>query len=149
MRLLQDFRYESLTFIAFFTTLPLYSPNLVVFGGDTTLVNMDAFAPTMLVATLVVACLYVLLPESRWPEGVAPLGSSGGNGLLPCRHTAVLLAHGVLLVHASRNACSHSCGCGSGASLRCLGRGAHAHGPAAGNILALSCALPRRRSSRC
>ncbi|MRX84029.1 hypothetical protein [Eggerthella guodeyinii] len=70
MRFSQDFKLESLLFVAFFATLPLYSPNLVMFHD--LLSGSEAFMPpfvnTMMVSA-VAAGLGVALVSTR--RGVA------------------------------------------------------------------------------
>ena len=70
MRLSQDFKLESLLFVAFFATLPLYSPNLVMFHD--LLSGSEAFMPPFvnaMMVTAVAAGLAVALVSSR--TGVA------------------------------------------------------------------------------
>lgn len=66
MRLSQDFKLESLLFVAFFATLPLYSPNLVLFHDA--FVGSEAFMPpfvnTLMVASVAVG-LVVAVVASR------------------------------------------------------------------------------------
>ena len=51
VRFSQEFRLETLAFIAFFATLPLYSPNLVLFSEyGAADVLMPFFVNTMMVA---------------------------------------------------------------------------------------------------
>ena len=53
VRFLQDFKLESLLFVAFFATLPLYSPNLVMFHD--LLSGSEAFMPPFVNAMMVTA----------------------------------------------------------------------------------------------
>ncbi len=70
MRFSQDFKLESLLFVAFFATLPLYSPNLVMFHD--LLSGSEAFMPpfvnTMMVSAVAIG-LGVALVSTR--RGVA------------------------------------------------------------------------------
>lgn len=67
MQFTQDFKLESLLFVAFFATLPLYSPNLVMFhdllsGSE---LFMTPFVNSMM-ATAVAAGVGVALASTRW-----------------------------------------------------------------------------------
>ena len=55
MRIAQDFKFESLLFVAFFATLPLYSPNLVMFNVlfDTADKYIAPFVDTMMLVVVV------------------------------------------------------------------------------------------------
>ena len=67
MRLSSDFKLESLLFVAFFTTIPIYSPNIVMFrgglGGDEAL--MPYFVETMLITATLVGILFAWLATRK------------------------------------------------------------------------------------
>ncbi len=69
MRLSSEFKLESLLFVAFFATIPIYSPNIVMFrdglGGDESL--MPFFVNTMLV-TAALGVLFAWLAARRGGE---------------------------------------------------------------------------------
>ena len=70
MRLSSEFKLESLLFVAFFATIPIYSPNIVMFrdglGGDESL--MPFFVNTMLVTAALVGVLFAWLAARRGGE---------------------------------------------------------------------------------
>lgn len=70
MRLSSEFRLESLLFVAFFVTIPIYSPNIVMFrdglGGEEAL--MPFFVNTMLVTAAIVGILFAWLGARRGGE---------------------------------------------------------------------------------
>ena len=68
MRFSQEFKLETLAFIAFFATLPLYSPNLVMFseyGAAETL--MPPFVNTMMVVAAIAGIIFAWLAFKRDP----------------------------------------------------------------------------------
>ncbi|MFR1166642.1 MAG: hypothetical protein ACLSDQ_02885 [Adlercreutzia equolifaciens] len=74
------FRLEALTLIAFLATIPIYSPNHLLFEAGVFDVPtfMAPFANTMLFSTL------VLGTPLRWPRGgAAPRGSWAAAGWWP------------------------------------------------------------------
>lgn len=67
MRLSSDFKLESLLFVAFFVTIPIYSPNIVMFrdglGGNEAL--MPFFVGAMLITATLVGILFAWLAARR------------------------------------------------------------------------------------
>ncbi len=91
MRVMLNIKPEHLLFIAFFATMPIYSPNLLLFanGFPESSATMDAFVRSMLIATTVAALLEAFL-SFRTPKlpgnpaliSVAALCSIAGPALL-------------------------------------------------------------------
>lgn len=67
MRVAREFRLESLLFVAFFSTLPLYSPNLVMFNDlfPASGAVMPWFVNAMMVAAVAMGLLVAVLSLRR------------------------------------------------------------------------------------
>ena len=67
MRLSSEFKLESLLFVAFFVTIPIYSPNIVMFrdglGGNEAL--MPFFVNTMLATAALLGILFAWIAARR------------------------------------------------------------------------------------
>lgn len=81
MPLSKYFRLEALTLIAFLATIPIYSPNHLLFetGVFDAPTFMAPFANTMLFSTLVLGTLAALASGRRCPRG----GSWAADGWWP------------------------------------------------------------------
>lgn len=93
MPLSKYFRLEALTLIAFLATIPIYSPNHLLFetGVFDVPTFMAPFANTMLFSTLVLGTLAALASGRRCPEeALGPRMGGGRRGPLILRATACL-----------------------------------------------------------
>lgn len=107
MPLSKYFRLEALTLIAFLATIPIYSPNHLLFetGVFDVPTFMAPFANTMLFSTL------VLGTSPRWPRGgAAPRGSWAADGWWPAWP---LIIYGLRPAHSRGRRCrAWARGCG-------------------------------------
>lgn len=97
MPLSKYFRLEALTLIAFLATIPIYSPNHLLFetGVFDVPTFMAPFANTMLFSTLVLGTLAALASGRRCPERLL------GRGWVVAGVTAYLTGYGLLIAAAA------------------------------------------------
>ena len=97
MPLSKYFRLEALTLIAFLATIPIYSPNHLLFetGVFDVPTFMAPFANTMLFSTLVLGTLAALASGRRCPERLL------GRGWVVAGVAAYLTGYGLLIAAAA------------------------------------------------